>query len=55
MDSIEGRFALLTRLVLDSVATDAERAQLSHMTEMHPEMVGGVVDELLIDAAAEMA
>ena len=50
MDATELRFARLTRLVLDGIAADADRAELSRLSAEHPELVHSVADELLTDA-----
>ena len=50
MDSTERQFVRLTQLVLDGIATDAERAELARLSAAHPELVTSVVDELMIDA-----
>lgn len=50
MDSAERQFARLTRLVLDGIATEEERVELSNLSQAHPQLVLAVADELLIDA-----
>jgi ferric-dicitrate binding protein FerR (iron transport regulator) len=50
MDSTERQFARLTKLVLDGIATDAERADLSQLSAEHPELVNSVAEELMMDA-----
>ena len=50
MDSTDRRFARLTHLVLDGVATDAERAELAGLSAAQPEHVTAVFDELTLDA-----
>ena len=46
MDATERQFARLTQLVLDGIASDAERAELSRLSATHPELVNSVIDEL---------
>ena len=50
MDTTERRFARLTHLVLDGVATDKERTELARFVAAHPEQVTTVFDELTLDA-----
>ena len=50
MESTERQFARLTQLVLDGIATDSERAELSRLSAVHPELVTTVVDVLTMDA-----
>ena len=50
MDATERQFARLTHLVLDGVASEAERAELARMSAEHPERVAAVFDELTLDA-----
>ncbi len=50
MDSTERQFAHLTQLVLDGIATDEERAELSRLSAAHPKLVDSVVNELMVDA-----
>jgi hypothetical protein len=50
MDSTDRRFSHLTHLVLDGVATDAERAELAGLVETQPERISAVYDELVLDA-----
>lgn len=49
MESIERQFARLTRLVMDGIATDSDRTELSRISTEHPELVTTVLDELTID------
>jgi ferric-dicitrate binding protein FerR (iron transport regulator) len=50
MDATERRFAHLTHLVLDGIASEAERAELAQLSAEHPERVAAVFDELTLDA-----
>lgn len=50
MNASELQFTRLTRLVLDGIATDAERAELSNLSAENPVLVTSVADELVIDA-----
>lgn len=50
MDTPARQIDRLTHLVLDGVATDAERAQLSQLLTEHPQRISAVVDELTLDA-----
>lgn len=50
MDSADRRFAHLTHLVLDGVASDVERTELAELAAAQPERVGAVFDELQLDA-----
>jgi hypothetical protein len=50
MDSIERQFVHLTQLVLDGIATDAERAELARLSAERPDLVTAVFDELIVDA-----
>lgn len=49
MDAVTREFQRLTRLVLDELATDSERAELARISAAEPELVAAVVDELTID------
>jgi ferric-dicitrate binding protein FerR (iron transport regulator) len=49
MDAVTREFQRLTRLVLDDLATDSERAELARISAAQPELVAAVVDELTID------
>jgi ferric-dicitrate binding protein FerR (iron transport regulator) len=49
MDAATRDFQRLTRLVLDDLATDSERAELARISAAQPELVAAVVDELTID------
>lgn len=46
----EREFARLTQLVLDGIATDAERDALAQLSAARPEVVTSVADELMVDA-----
>lgn len=50
MDAAERQFVRITQLVLDGIATDDERAELSRLSAAHPEFVHLIADELMIDA-----
>jgi hypothetical protein len=49
MDSTKRNFVRLTQLVLDGIATEAERAELARLSAAHPETVTTVFGELMID------
>jgi hypothetical protein len=50
MDAIDRKFERLTHLVLDGVASEAERAELAKLSAENPERVTAVFDELTLDA-----
>ncbi|WP_442483184.1 FecR domain-containing protein [Aeoliella sp. SH292] len=50
MEAEERDFVRLTRLVIDDLATDDQRAELARLSQTHPELVSSVVDLLTIDA-----
>jgi len=50
MDTAERQFVRLTHVVMDGIATDAERDELARLSVAHPELVSAVVGELMIDA-----
>ena len=50
MDSVESRFNQLIGRVLDGLCTDDEREELARLGKEHPELVTGVVDELILHA-----
>lgn len=50
MDANERQFGLLTRRILDGVATDEERDELARRAKLHPKLISGVIDELVVDA-----
>ncbi len=50
MDANEREFQRLTRLVLDEVATESDRAELARLSAAFPAKVASVVEEITIDA-----